>query len=109
MTGPEHFAEAERLLAGAESQAARIGWEDDSGDLSAAQVHATLALAAATVLPALVADDRPLPYHTERAWRDAIGRRVTRCVPCGSLADADATVCEDCGADPVKTRVVAEL
>ena len=48
MTGPGHFAEAERLLAEAVA-------EPGSGELvkyfmAAAQVHATLALAAATAL-----------------------------------------------------------
>ncbi|MEV8523223.1 hypothetical protein AB0451_03545 [Streptomyces sp. NPDC052000] len=53
MTGPEHFREAERLLA--ESQT--IVRPHDEGPCEAdrriaeAQVHATLALAAATALP----------------------------------------------------------
>lgn len=41
MTGPEHYREAERLLATGSQAAERR-----------AQVHATLALAAATALPA---------------------------------------------------------
>lgn len=49
MTGPEHYKEAERLLATVEATA-----EDTVGSVAAtvaqAQVHATLALAAATAL-----------------------------------------------------------
>lgn len=48
MTGPEHYHEAERLIEWA--------FHDESPDpsqtLATAQVHATLALAAATALPA---------------------------------------------------------
>lgn len=47
MTGPEHYREAERLLNQAESQIP--GDEPSQAALTArAQVHATLALAAAT-------------------------------------------------------------
>ena len=59
MTGPEHYAEAERLAAHAETWADAGGWAASMstgerlsrrvGDLAAAQVHAMLALAAATV------------------------------------------------------------
>lgn len=68
MTGPEHYREAERLLEQAAS------WEDggaffavDSGikyDLAAAQVHATLALAAATALPTIRTHEDAI----SRAW-----------------------------------------
>ena len=47
MTGPEHYEEAERLI----EVANEVGHEDPQrghGILAAAQVHATLALAAAT-------------------------------------------------------------
>jgi hypothetical protein len=60
MTGPEHYREAERLIAQADgwldadygwkatlSREERIGYR--AADLAAAQVHATLAHAAATV------------------------------------------------------------
>ena len=69
MTGPENYLEAERLLA---------GWSDLSGrrtglvaeEVAAhAQVHATLALAAAT---ALAAENLDL-----RAWRDAAGTKLS--------------------------------
>ena len=51
MTGPEHYAEAERLLtlAGRHSSGATYGPEWTL-TLTAAQVHATLALAAATAV-----------------------------------------------------------
>jgi hypothetical protein len=46
MNGHEHYAEAERLLAQVDDGAA--DWEPI---VAAAQVHATLALAAATAVP----------------------------------------------------------
>ncbi|GHA01228.1 hypothetical protein ACFOOM_12315 [Streptomyces echinoruber] len=60
-TGPEHYREAERLAEQADSwMDADIGWKAHlpteeriarrRADLDAAQVHATLALAAATAL-----------------------------------------------------------
>jgi hypothetical protein len=68
MTGPEHYREAERLLA--------AGEYDESGDealhardVAAAQVHATLALAAATALD-------PLAVTAElSAWGDVAGTK----------------------------------
>ena len=48
MNGPQHYAEAERLLAGAMLDDLTV--EDGYlGEIAAAQVHATLALTAATV------------------------------------------------------------
>jgi hypothetical protein len=48
MTGPEHYRAAEMLLAAADQIAEQGG---DMGEmLAAAQVHATLALAAATAM-----------------------------------------------------------
>lgn len=44
MTGPEHYQEAERLLAGAAGYFDQI----EPNRIALAQVHATLALAAAT-------------------------------------------------------------
>ncbi|MEV0065382.1 hypothetical protein [Amycolatopsis sp. NPDC050768] len=46
MTGPEHYHEAERLVA---STSLRNPLPEDANKLAAAQVHATLALAAATI------------------------------------------------------------
>lgn len=56
MTGPEHYAEAERLLAGRtlptnEDDTKTYCVPATADDVAAAQVHATLALAAATALP----------------------------------------------------------
>src|SRR5262245_31291484 len=63
MTGPEHYAEAERLLTVADRHTSSVtygpGW---NLTLTAAHVHATLALAAATAV-ATVGPDRP-------AWAD---------------------------------------
>ncbi len=55
MNGPEHYAEAERLLSG------------DELDLAAAQVHATLALAAATAESGVL-----LEPSAPAQWREAI-------------------------------------
>lgn len=54
MTGPEHYVEAERLLGQASSAISPPDfYEKDAGPtIAAAQVHATLALAAATEFPA---------------------------------------------------------
>ena len=67
MTGPDHFREAETL-------ARRAGGLLNAGDpeglasvwAAAGQVHATLALAAATAVRT---------PNDERAWRDAAGTR----------------------------------
>ncbi|GAA4702356.1 hypothetical protein [Streptomyces youssoufiensis] len=48
MTGPDHFREAERLLAGCMSDGAVLVEDGTTEVLAMAQVHATLALAAAT-------------------------------------------------------------
>ncbi|UVK63762.1 hypothetical protein SEA_PULLUMCAVEA_51 [Gordonia phage PullumCavea] len=58
MNGPQHYGEAERLLTLAD-QAASANWPERTGErksdvLAAAQVHATLALAAATVLSGVI-------------------------------------------------------
>ena len=64
MTGPEHYLEAERLL-GAQSKSNRAGYPDDPRASAKAQVHATLALAAATALGG--------SGLQSAAWRDAAG------------------------------------
>lgn len=52
MSGPEHYHEAERLMGIASDEAGRVGADSYSAAmLAAAQVHATLALVAATVIP----------------------------------------------------------
>ena len=55
MTGPEHYREAEQLLAGVTLDATHpdgspVIRSDEPQTLAAAQVHATLALAAATAM-----------------------------------------------------------
>jgi hypothetical protein len=51
MTGPEHYAEAERLLALADRHGKGVTYGQEWAlTLTAAQVHATLALAAATAV-----------------------------------------------------------
>lgn len=58
MIGPEHYREAERLLATLDDDGAYRGdWDAARAVTEIAQVHATLALAAATALGVLC-DDR---------------------------------------------------
>ena len=59
MTGPEHFAEAEGVIAGAQNR--DLPTDVIKAIAAVAQVHATLALAAATALS--------LP-STSQAWRE---------------------------------------
>jgi hypothetical protein len=73
MTGPEHYTRAEQLL-----REVRDGHQegtDVAAILSAAQVHATLALAAATAMGAPVdgEGDSGLPPRDCKAWYDAAG------------------------------------
>jgi hypothetical protein len=69
VTGPEHYAEAERLLAGTDEPAnpdlgiGAMHYEPSRMELAQAQVHATLALAAATALAA-----EGLPRRDDDAW-----------------------------------------
>lgn len=52
MNGPEHYLEAERLVAEAADRSGPVmSYEDESNQIAEAQVHAILALAAATVAP----------------------------------------------------------
>jgi hypothetical protein len=55
VTGPEHYLEAERLLGAVEKTPDQYGEAAQycRQELAAAQVHATLALAAATARPAV--------------------------------------------------------
>jgi hypothetical protein len=71
MTGPEHYREAEHLLGARRSGESA---EDAASRLTEAQVHATLALAAATALSS--EDDR-------LAWQETASGRppVTRSRP----------------------------
>lgn len=71
MNGPEHYLEAEALLASADQNFLR--GDDPSSALAAAQVHATLALAAATALNDNSADEGGMPLEDYRAWAEAAG------------------------------------
>ena len=53
MTGPEHYRQAEVWAYKAKHSDARGGAETDISCAAIAQVHATLALAAATALPSM--------------------------------------------------------
>ncbi len=69
MTGPEHYRRAEQLAAKADEYPGQGEGQDTAGVwAAAAQVHATLALAAAT------AADSPAD---SRAWADAAGTRLS--------------------------------
>lgn len=66
MTGPEHYAEAERLTELASRQPSNQEGNDNAKVLlAAAQAHATLALVAATINPAM-------GWPSGRPWRTAI-------------------------------------
>jgi hypothetical protein len=72
MTGPEHYQIAEQLL-GNVTQVQHYGppvilAENGSAVIAAAQVHATLALAAATALPQV--GEMPVTDHD--AWSEAV-------------------------------------
>lgn len=73
MTGPEHNREAERLLS--------IANGDDPRDaliVATAQVHATLALAAATAYPAIVAYTGDEYGHEGRGWANVTAPKPVR-------------------------------
>ena len=72
MTGPEHYKEAERILAPKEVDGG-YSWSTSPADMSRAQIHATLALAAATALRV----PGGLPDKDWQAWYAAAseGRR----------------------------------
>jgi hypothetical protein len=74
MTGPEHYAEAERLLtlAGRHSSGATYGSEWTL-TLTAAQVHATLALAAANAVGTAGPDGH--------AWADVAATKPSAAKP----------------------------
>jgi hypothetical protein len=66
MTGPEHYLRAEELLSGLTTT------HPDPGNIATAQVHATLALVAATALSS------DFGSHAETdAWRQAAGTSTT--------------------------------
>ncbi len=66
MTGPDHYRKAEELAVKAHQYLGQgEGQESAAVWAAVAQVHATLALAAATALGTTIVE--------ERAWRDAAG------------------------------------
>jgi hypothetical protein len=82
MTGPEHYIEAERLLAESRIPArerATPGWLTDDELREEANVHATLAVAAATALAA----DPELRPRDLTAWWEAAGTRRPTPTPAG--------------------------
>lgn len=82
MTGPEHYQEAERLLATAyDGNITSYEGENPeaSRSIAEAQAHATLALAAATALSSPVEDDLAgLTVEEYDAWFAAAGTRPGR-------------------------------
>jgi predicted trehalose synthase len=70
MTGPDHYLEAEELTEKAREYLGQ-GDEQESAAVWAAvaQVHATLALAAASALGTMAAESRP--------WADVAGTRLS--------------------------------
>jgi hypothetical protein len=85
MTGPEHYAEAERLLALADRHSTGATYRQEWGlTLSAAHVHATLALAAATAVGTAGPDGH--------AWAEAAATKASPGKPQGpgaSTPEAD--------------------
>jgi hypothetical protein len=74
MTGPEHYAEAERLLALADRHTWGVTYDQEwTLTLTAAQVHATLALAAATAGGTAGPDGH--------AWADVAATRLSASKP----------------------------
>ncbi|MFE2556025.1 hypothetical protein ACFXGT_08305 [Streptomyces sp. NPDC059352] len=74
MTGPEHYREAERLLAQDRAEGLEGTYFFRPESLAAAQVHATLALAAATAMQAGVDGCEPGMDPAEYdAWCSAAG------------------------------------
>jgi hypothetical protein len=76
MTGPEHYREAERLIKGLKTDSGAVYVEDGNEQVIAlAQVHATLALAAATAMGAPVDGeaDSGLPPQDAKAWNAVAG------------------------------------
>ena len=68
MTGPDHYRKAEELAAQAREYLGRGEGQDSAAVWAAvAQIHATLALAAATALGTTAADGH--------AWTDAAGTK----------------------------------
>jgi hypothetical protein len=69
MTGPEHYRKAEELAVPGARDADGSPFESDADRLAAAQVHATLALAAAT---STVDEDNDWAWGEALAGRDPL-------------------------------------
>jgi hypothetical protein len=75
VSGPEHYREAERLLAEARVPArdrAKPGWLTAAERYAMAQVHATLALAAATAEPIVTGFAGDEDTAIAAAWAEAV-------------------------------------
>ena len=68
MTGPEHYREAERIADYAEDHAIENGAEWYANAMAAAQVHATLANAAAAAFYGFMGATQA----DEKAWREVL-------------------------------------
>lgn len=73
MTGPEHYQAAEKLLKRLSGQDPGSPWYH--GITAAAQVHATLAVAAATAMSHWNSPDMPMPQPDRLAWEKAASER----------------------------------
>jgi hypothetical protein len=69
MTGAEHYRQAERLLANCTTKNGAV-YDENAVVLAAAQVHATLALAAATALGTAGQYGVDQPHWTQ--WADIV-------------------------------------
>lgn len=81
MTGPEHYREAERLAARAHHFTYGDGADPVTGAALAAeaQVHATLALTAATAMQSAVDGSEPgMAPQEYLAWYEAAGVQVAK-------------------------------
>lgn len=75
MTGPEHYREAERLTSVGDLGHVGPGSQPEATNIALAQVHATLALAAATASNDAVTGMGPSDH---RAWARVAGCRGER-------------------------------
>ncbi|MBG0828497.1 hypothetical protein HS041_12035 [Planomonospora sp. ID67723] len=76
MTGPDHYRAAEEMLATAKEADAGADRDDIKLFLRFAEIHATLALAAATGVGAIAGDRQNwdgMPTPDARAWLDVAG------------------------------------
>lgn len=87
VSGPEHYALAEELVGYVKESGGDFTPEGRADVIALAQVHATLAQAAATALAAA----RSMPNMDYQAWADM----------CGKPAGQDATAAGTGGSGPV--------